>query len=64
MPSRRPKFVISLQSTQGTSPKLSFEVTGAKAEKILDILQPDIAKDRKKKETTSITLDRFFKEAN
>ena len=64
MPSRKPKYVISLQSTHGISPKISFEVTGAKAEKILDILQPDIAKDRKKKETTSITLDRFFKEKN
>jgi len=64
MPSRRPKFVISLQSTQGTSPKLSFEVTGHKAEKVLDILQSDIAKDRKKKETTSITLERFFTEDN
>mgnify|MGYP001312746465 CR=1 FL=1 len=64
MPSRRPKYVISLQSTQGTSPKLSFKVTGHKAEKILDILQSDIEKDRKKKETTSITLDRFFKEDN
>ena len=64
MPSRRPKFVISLQSTQGTSPKLSFEVTGHKAEKVLDILQSDIAKDRKKKETTSITLERFFADDN
>ena len=62
MPSRKTKYVISLQSTQGTSPKISFEVTGHKAEKILDILQSDIAKDRKKRETTSITLDRFFKE--
>ena len=62
MPSRKPKYVISLQSTQGTSPKISFEVTGHKAEKVLDILQSDIAQDRKKKETTSITLDRFFKE--
>ena len=64
MPSRKPKYVISLQSTHGISPKHSFEVTGAKALKILEILQPDIEKDRKKKETTSITLDRFFKEAN
>ena len=36
MPSRRPKYVISLQSTQGTNPKLSFEVSGFKAEKVLD----------------------------
>jgi hypothetical protein len=60
MPRRKPKYVISLQSTQGTSPKISFEVTGHKAEKILDMLQSDIEKDRKKKETTSVTLERFF----
>ena len=62
MPSRKTKYVISLQSTQGTSPKISFEVTGHKAEKILDMLQSDIEKDRKKKETTSVTLERFFKD--
>ena len=60
MPRRKPKYVISLQSTQGTNPKVSFEVTGHKAERILDLLESDIAKDTKKKETTSVTLDRFF----
>ena len=60
MPNRKPKYVISLQSTQGTNPKVSFEVSGFKAEKILDLLQSDIEKDKKKKETTSITLDQFF----
>jgi len=60
MARRKPKYVISLQSTQGTNPKVSFEVTGHKAERILDLLESDIAKDKKKKETTSVTLDRFF----
>lgn len=60
MARRKPKYVISLQSTQGTNPKVSFEVTGHKAERILDLIESDIAKDRKKRETTSITLDRFF----
>ena len=64
MARRKPKYVISLQSTQGTNPKISFEVSGFKAEKILDLLQSDIVKDKKKKETTSITLERFFKEDN
>ena len=60
MARRKPKFVISLQSTHGMSPKVSFEVSGHKAEKILDLLESDIAKDKKKKECTSITLERFF----
>ena len=60
MARRKPKYVISLQSTQGTNPKVSFEVTGHKAERILDLLESDIAKDKKKKECTSITLEQFF----
>ena len=36
MARRKPKYVISLQSTQGTNPKISFEVSGYKAEKILE----------------------------
>ena len=56
----KPKYVISLQSTQGTSPKLSFEVSGCKAEKILDLIQSDVYKHKKKTECTSITLERFF----
>ena len=62
MARRKPKYVISLQSTQGTNPKISFEVSGFKAEKILDLLQSDIEKDKKKKETTSISLMDFFQE--
>ena len=62
MPRRKPKFVISLQSTQGVSPAISFEVSGHKAEKILDLVQSDIAKHKKKTEPTSATLEQFFKE--
>jgi len=62
MPRRRPKFVISLQSTQGVSPAISFEVSGHKAEKILDLIQSDIAKHKKKTEPTSGTLEPFFME--
>ena len=64
MAHRKPRYVISLQSTQGTNPKISFEVTGYKAEKIFDLLQSDMAKDKKKKQTSSITLDQFFLEEN
>tara|TARA_X000000368_G_scaffold136632_1_gene107301 strand:+ start:346 stop:540 length:195 start_codon:yes stop_codon:yes gene_type:complete len=64
MTSRKPKYVISLQSTQGTSPKLCFEVTGHKAEKIIALIRSDVTKHKKKTETTSITLDQFFMEKN
>ena len=64
MPSRKTKYVISLQSTQGTSPKISFEVSGSKAEKILHLIQPDLAKHKKKTEPTSATLERFFTNEN
>ena len=62
MARRKPKYVISLQSTQGTNPKISFEVSGHKAEKIIDLIQSDLAKHKKKTEPTSATLERFFKE--
>ncbi len=64
MPSRKPKYVISLQSTHGTNPKISFEISGHKAEKIIDLIQSDLAKHKKKTEPTSATLERFFKEEN
>ena len=60
MARRKPKYVISLQSTHGINPQVSFTVSGYKAEKILDLLESDIAKDKKEKECTSITLDQFF----
>ena len=60
----KPKFVISLQSTQGIAPKISFEVTGNKAQKILDLIHSDVIKHKKKTECSSITLDRFFVEEN
>ena len=60
MPRRKPKFVISLQPTQGTSPKISFEVSGAKAEKIIDLIQSDVAKHKKKTQSVSATLLPFF----
>ena len=60
MPNRKPRYVISLQTTQGISPPLTFTVTGAKALKILDLLQSDIEKHKKNTAPTSATLDPFF----
>tara|TARA_B100000287_G_scaffold346383_1_gene333980 strand:- start:459 stop:665 length:207 start_codon:yes stop_codon:yes gene_type:complete len=62
MARRKPRYVISLQPTQGLSPAISFTVTGGKAEKILDLLQSDIDKHHKNTEPRSATLEPFFKE--
>ena len=56
------RWIITLQQTNGGNPLLTFEVTHAKAEKILGILEPDIKKKMKQMETTSATLDVFFEE--
>ena len=60
----KPRYVISLQTTQGITPPLTFTVTGSKAEKILDLLRPDIEKHKKNTQPTSATLEPFFKEEN
>ena len=62
MPNRKPKYVISLQPTQGLSPAISFTVTGSKAERILDLLRSDIEKHQKLAKPVSATLEPFFKE--
>ena len=56
----QPRFVISLQSTQGLSAPKTFTVTGAKAEKILNLLQSDIQKHQKNTQPVSATLEPFF----
>ena len=58
----KPKNIIILQTMNGSSPKVSFEIPGAKAQRIIDLIQSDIDKSNKKKQCTSITLDMFFTE--
>ena len=62
MPNRNARYVISLQTTQGISPPLTFTVTGSKAEKILDLLRPDIEKHKDRVKPVSATLEPFFME--
>ena len=64
MPTRKPRYVISLQTTQGITPPLTFTVTGSKAEKILDLLRTDIEKHKDRTKPVSATLEPFFKEEN
>ena len=56
------KVIVSLQSKNGGNKAVSFEITKAKANKIIDLIQPEIEKKRKQVACTSITLDQFFRE--
>ena len=56
----RTKYVISLQSTQGLSAPITMTVTGAKAEKVLNVLQSDIQKHKKNSKPVTSTLEPFF----
>ena len=60
----KPKYIITLQTSNGGSPKVSYEIPGGKAQRILDIIYADIEKSNKKKQCSSITLDMFFNEEN
>ena len=61
---KNPKFIITLQPKNGSNPPVAFEITKAKANKIIDLIQPEIAKKRKELQCTSGTLEPFFKEDN
>ncbi len=60
--SRRKKtsWILTLQASNGKTPKDFYEVPAGKAEKIMSLIEPEIAKKEKKMECSSITLERFF----
>ena len=58
------KVIITLQSKNGGDAPVVFEITRSKADKIVALIQPEIEKKRKEIASTSVTLDRFFKEQN
>ena len=64
MASKRKNIILSLQSKNGGDAPVVFEITKAKADKIINLIQPEIQKRREEIRCTSITLDKFFKEAN
>jgi len=53
-------FTITLQSNQGISPQVAFVVSGAKAEKIIDMIQPEIKKKKKQMESSSVKITDFL----
>jgi len=56
------KFVLTLQPVNGGGRAITFEVTPNKADKVLNLLMPEIEKKEKAMMTTSVTLDQFFTE--
>jgi|TARA_R100001443_G_scaffold7644_2_gene16987 hypothetical protein len=56
----RQSFTITLQNNQGNSARAAFEVSPLKAQKIIDMLHPEIKKAKKKRECSSVKLDSFF----
>ena len=60
MAKTKSKYIITLQTSNGFSPGVSFEISPLKAEKIIDLIHSDIEKSIKKKKCSSITLDMFF----
>ena len=59
---RKPKYIITLQISNGTGPKISYEINDGKAQTIIDLIQNDIDKSIKKRKCSSITLDMFFQD--
>jgi len=53
-------FTLTLQSNQGVSPKVAFVVSSNKAQKIINLINPEIEKTNKRTECSSIKLDQFF----
>ncbi len=56
----RNTFTITIQGNQGIEPKASFVVSGNKARRIIEILEPNIMQRRKVEEETPVKLDAFF----
>ena len=53
------KYILLLQPQNGGSDKAVFELTPAKAQKVIDLLEPEIRKLRGKA-VPSLTLEPFF----
>jgi len=57
---RSRKFVLTLQPVNGGGRAITFEVTPSKADKVLQLLAPEIEKKEKSMSMSSVTLEKFF----
>ena len=59
--SKKSKYILQLQKTNGGSPTVSFEITESKFQSVLRLLEPEINKRMMKSEQVkSISLMDFF----
>ena len=57
---KKPSWIITLQATNGKTPQDFYEVPASKADKIMSMIEPEIAKKAKRMVCSSITLDQFY----
>ena len=63
MGSTRREIILSIQSRYGGDPPVVFEITQAKLDKIIKIIDPEIQKKKlKERSTTANALEQFYKE--
>tara|TARA_B100001113_G_C20560932_1_gene384692 strand:+ start:114 stop:311 length:198 start_codon:yes stop_codon:yes gene_type:complete len=60
---KKPTFSILIQNNQGNHQPFTCEVSESKINKIIELVQTEIKKKKKKMACSSITLDRFFSES-
>ena len=46
--SRKNRYINTLQAADGGAPPFSFEITGSKAQRVVDLIKDDIDKKKKK----------------
>ncbi len=60
MCSTRREIILSIQSRYGRDPPVFFEITQAKLDKIIKIIDPEIQKQKlKERSTTTNSLEQF-----
>lgn len=57
---KRQTFTITIHQNQGRHEPFACEINESKVNKIIQIVQPEITKKKKKMTCTSVTLDSFF----
>ena len=59
MPKKR-NYSITIQVNNGSSPAQTFTISEGKAMQIVDLIQPEMKKQRLKLQSSSVKLDPFF----
>jgi len=59
---KKPKYILTLQISNGTGPRIQFEIADDRAQDVIDLIQNDIRREQKKKKHSVVTLDIFFKD--